>query len=444
MLILKNKLYIDKYTPAQASKIKKLLTITNPIYLKKLDLSLALWDTDPTLKFYDELDDGSLAVPIGATNEVMGILGAANFRDERFLSSQRLKVKFTGKLYDYQQKALETLSEHSLGVLEAMTGSGKTLVGCALIAQIKQPTLILVHTKELKDQWYNQIKKFTTIKNIGVIGDSKYEVTNVTIALLQSLHTLSPEKYKELNSRFGMVITDETHIISAPTFYESINKLDAMYKFGMSATPKRMDGLTSVIFFATGPLVHKVPVEDLKDHVTNIEYEQIETDYFFLMVSSDEYTALMGDLVEDEWRNKFIIQESKKHIKDSCAYLSTRVSQLTELQKLLGDGVILTSKTPKKQREKIIEDFKADKIKNVFSTYQLFATGIDIPHLEYLFFCAPIRSEILVRQATGRLMRKYAGKQPKIYDFVDKGVPILRNQARVRSRIIMSLREDLS
>jgi len=407
-------------------------------------MGLSLWGVDPTIRFYEE-KDGTLMVPRGVINQVAGILGDNDIKDMRFSAHKPLQIDFTGELHEYQVEAVKALSERSMGVLEAMTGSGKTVIICALIAKLKQPSLILVHTKELKDQFIDKLKKFTTLQEIGIIGDSEYDVKDVTVALLQTMNSLPHEKYNILNKRFGMVYLDEAHIAPAETFYSVLNRLEAKYRFGGSATLKRADGMSPAIFFALGPLIHSVPVEVLKDYVTNIEYEQIETNYFFPMISSDEYTVMMGELVADSTRNEFIIEHTKDlTIKNSSVYLSTRVEQLVKLQKLLNSGVLLTSRTPKKQREKIIEDFKQNKINTLFSTYQLFATGIDIPHLEYLIFAAPIRSEILVRQSAGRLMRKYVGKKPKILDFVDKKIPLLKNQSKVRARILNALKESLN
>lgn len=439
MIYVKEKAYLTNYTYNQSIEIKELLTISNPTFLKKTEMGLSLWGIDPTVKFYEELDK-QLIVPIGVVDQVSEILNHPPIQDARFTALKPLTVEFTGKLHDYQDKAVQALVGRSLGVLEAMTGSGKTVMICALIAKIKQPTLILVHTKELKDQFVDKLKQFTTLTNIGVIGDSEYNVQDVTVALLQTMNTLDDKTYEELNKRFGMVYLDEAHIAPAQTFYSVLNRLAAKYKYGGSATLKRADGMSPAIFFALGPVLHTVT--NFSEFVTKISHVPIETNYFFPMISSDEYTVMMGDLVADQFRNEFIIEQTRQYT-TSKVYLSTRVEQLEQLQKLLNDGIILTSKTPKKQREQIIEDFKTAKIKTVFSTYQLFATGLDIAHLEYAIFAAPIRSEILVRQAAGRLMRLYKGKKPQIIDFVDSQIPILRNQARSRARVIKNLLESL-
>ena len=101
---------------------------------------------------------------------------------------------------------------------------------------------------------------------------------------------------------------------------------------------------------------------------------------------------------------------------------------------------MLTSKMTKKKRAETMELVKTGKKCMVVSTYGLFSTGIDIPALEMLYLCSPIKSEIKLRQSAGRLMRKSPGKtQAKIFDFVDKKVSILRNAGYHRKRILNNL-----
>lgn len=430
------------YTIDQARQIKNLLTISNPLYLKKADLNLSLWGIPKDIKFYTETTEG-LELPIGATRAVCEILGES-YKDERFESSKLLDIEFVGTLKDFQKEAVSKLLKNSIGVLEAVTGCGKSIIAANLITQLKQPTLILTHTKELKNQFKDKILKFTTCTDVGAIGDGEYNLKPITVGLLQSLATMSDEKFKELNSIFGCVILDEAHISPATTFYGVLNKLEAKYKYGLTGTAFRTDGLTPVIFFVLGNITHQIKLSEVKEHLSRPEYIPIETEYDFPIISSDEYLDLINDLINDSSRNEFICKNIKDYINFPTVILSTRVKQLHDLQKLLGTGVILTSQSTKKIRQKIIEDINNKKINLILSTYQLFATGIDIPHLEYLIFAAPIRSEILVRQSAGRIMRLYENKNPKIIDFADTKIGILKNQYKSRERIINSIIRNLT
>jgi superfamily II DNA or RNA helicase len=95
---------------------------------------------------------------------------------------------------------------------------------------------------------------------------------------------------------------------------------------------------------------------------------------------------------------------------------------------------------PKKDRQEVIKGLNDKSITIVVSTYGLFSTGIDIPSLEVLFFCAPVTSEILIRQSAGRLMRKMIGKhKPEIIDFVDERIALLKFQYYNRKRVYRTL-----
>lgn len=443
MIVIKEKIFITNYTIDQAKEIKKLLTLPNPVFNKKQDMGFSVWGIPTTLQFYEE-QDNLLIAPIGSLQDILSVCGNLPIDDQRFTNKKQLDIKFLKSLYDYQEEAVTHLFNTNTGVLEAPTGSGKTICICNLICKHKQPTLILTHTKELQKQFKEKLEAFTTIDKIGLIGDNKFEVENITVALLQSMNNLSDEVYDELNSRFGMVYLDEAHISPAETFYKTLNKLTAKLKYGGSGTPFRNDGLTKVIFFALGPIVHRIEISEIKQYLSSIEYVPVETDYFFPLISSDEYIQLMKDLVEDKNRTQFIVDTCKPYLNSPIVFLSTRVEHLHELQKLVGSGVVLTSKTPKKQRETIISDFLNHKNNIIFSTYQLFATGIDIPHLEYIVFCAPMRSEIIIKQAVGRVMRKFEGKVSKVIDFVDNKVSLLKYQAYARKRVITKIQKSFN
>jgi superfamily II DNA or RNA helicase len=228
-----------------------------------------------------------------------------------------------------------------------------------------------------------------------------------------------------------------------------ITNLEAKYKFGLSATPKRTDGLTPIIFFAVGPKVHEIPIEKLKGSLVPVSYKQFETNYFFPLIDTSEYIKMITDLSENKDRNLFITNTlsnykattSKDITKEkSTVILCGRIKQMELLKDLIPGSQMLTSKTPKKQREKLIKDFTDGTLNTIISSYQLFATGIDVPRLEIVVFASPMRSEIISRQATGRLMRTFKeAKEPIILDFVDN-VGLLKGQAKARKRIIENIK----
>ena len=122
------------------------------------------------------------------------------------------------------------------------------------------------------------------------------------------------------------------------------------------------------------------------------------------------WIAVLETITSDAKVSRFVkniktISENKrnKENKPTCM-LCLRLYQVDYFQEILGDkAVSLTSKMNKKARKEAMSKIKSGEVDVVISTYGLFSTGIDVPHLELLLLCAPIRSEIKLRQSAGRL-----------------------------------------
>lgn len=322
--------------------------------------------------------------------------------------------------------------------------SGKTISFISMVVQKKVPSLILTHTIELAEQTKQAFLQFTnaTEEDIGFIGSGNFKLSPITICLHQTMAQLSEEQYALLNTYYGMIIADECHNLAATTFYATMCKLAAKYKYSFSATPKRSDGLTDVIHFATGPTIHVVPKEDLKDVLVQPDLVFKNTNYYYPLLNSSEYQELMTDLSFDQDRNDFIVDVFKKEYANNYViFLCNRIEQVDELLKRIGPTAVgLTSKMKKKDRKQAILDINNKIKQHVVSTYGLFSTGLDVKHMDTLFMCAPIKSEIKIRQSAGRLMRKAPGKTTAtIVDFVDSRVQLLNYQAATRRRILMKI-----
>jgi len=353
-------------------------------------------------------------------------------------------LKFTGSLRDYQEVVLNICLSKTVGIIEAMTGSGKTITFIALVVAKKQNTLILMHTKELLYQTIKAFTKFTNVKSgdIGIIGDGKLIIKPITVGLHQSMHRQPDNLFKELSEYFGMIIADEVHIVAANTYYKTMTNLCSKYKFGFSATPKRNDGLTEVIHWATGPKIHIVPKEKLDNVLIKPSYKKIRTNYYFPLMSSREHSMLMNDLAQDTARNNLIFNTLKEYKGKYLCLLCVRLSQVHILHKMFGkkNAVILTSKMKKKDREESMDKILSGQVLVIISTYALFSTGIDIPKLEVLALCAPMSSDVILLQAAGRLMRMAEGKTTAtVIDFIDDKIDLLKIQYYKRNRILKEI-----
>lgn len=436
-MILNSRAYVEKQelTHQQINMLKTHFTIANPLFFKLEKMAKPTWATPKHLFYYKETDK-YIIIPLGGAQQIGHIINNTKIKDERFENPKKIKINFKGELRDYQKKARDSFLDKTIGTLQATTGAGKTIIAISVICKRKQPTLFLVNTVELANQFKERLLQFTDVKkeDVGLIGSGKFEIKDISIGILQTITKLPDNKLDQINSHFGQVFVDEVHIVPANTFYKALCKLKQKYRFGLTATPFRADGLTDVIFFTTGNIMHKVEPKEAEEHLIIPEVEYVITDYTFPLFDSSEHAVMLSDMALDDKRNQLIINKYKEvGIEKQSVFISHRVEQLEQLKKFIPNSEILTSKVSKKKREKIIENLNNGKLKAVLTTYGLFSTGIDIKTLEVVYMCTPMRSARWVIQTAGRLKRKADGKhQAIVIDFVDKKIEMLRNQYYAR------------
>jgi len=451
-ITLKGDAYIRGYSPEQGKRIKGDLTLANPAFAQAKNMDLSIWGIPMNIKYYTVLPDKSIMVPMGymfhLTTWLENEFTIEDFRKapEGFYERE---LEFLSTPRDYQLDISHTLMDRTMGTIRSKTGSGKTLSFIYFILLKKRRTLILVNTTELLDQTIAAFCTHTSLtpEDIGVIKEGKADLKPITVGTIQSMYAFLKDKkdiWKKVNDYFSQVISDEVHIIPASTYFEVITNLETKYKFGFSATPQREDGLTDVIFLATGPIVHDVPDAEVDKYLVKPTYAQIETDYYFPLMQTTEYTSMLSHMAEDQKRNNFIVEKfhETNPNKDLSCILCNRKSQIEILADLLPNAAMLHSGMKKKERVKVMEGLRDGTYKVVVSSFGLFSTGIDLPELAYMYLVSPIKSFIKLKQSGGRLMRKSKGKvekKAKIFDFVDTKISLLKNQARIRKRVLTNL-----
>ncbi|MFC0213898.1 DEAD/DEAH box helicase [Paenibacillus chartarius] len=144
-------------------------------------------------------------------------------------------------------------------MLSATTAFGKTVVAASIIASRKVNTLVLVHRRELMDQWMERLSMFLNLdkKGIGVIGGGKDKRSGIVdIAIIQSLNQKGI--VKDFVEEYGQIIVDECHHISAFSFEQVLKKAKAKYVLGLTATPTRQDGHQPIVLMQCGPIRIKI------------------------------------------------------------------------------------------------------------------------------------------------------------------------------------------
>lgn len=448
-LIVNNKIELQNYRSIDFSLCKELMKrfeMPNPVFEDAEKHGRYTGEIEHTLKFWSASED-SLFFPRGAGRRIADFLRYKGI-DFKTIDNKReiepVDFSFLQGLRPYQDTAVQTVLPRPFGTLVSPTGSGKTTMALAVIAERKQPTIVITHTKELLNQWVERIEQFLGIpaSEVGIIGNGKFLIgEKITVALVQSLL----KRLDEVVHHVGHVVVDECHRVASRTFTEAVTSFDSKYMLGLSATPYRRDRLGKLIWFFIGDKVHEVDAAELKDAGHVLRPELIEKDIALPDFYSNhdpvaEYSSFVTDLVESIKRNRIIADSIESAVSEDRypIVLSDRINQLDILEGMLTESgvsaAMLTGELPKKERIAVMEAVRNKQIRVLLASTGIASEGLDIAHLDSVFFASPMKFDGKVVQCVGRVLRPLKGKQkPRIYDFVDS-FGVMQAQARSRRR----------
>lgn len=449
-----HKLFLTDVPEPIKDQIMVELTLENPKWLENLKMGRTNYKVSRHLKFYSTRTNGGLILPRGYGGRLARICAGhgetVEYEDAR-RSLPEVEFTFCGELRPYQETACQAMLRRRFGTLCAPTGAGKTVCGLSLIAQRRQPALIVVHTRDLAMQWVERIEQFLNIpaRKVGMIGSGKSTVGEaVTVATVQSVYS----RAKDLKKRVGHIIVDECHRAPSRTFTAAVTAFDCAYSLGLSATPYRRDGLTQLIFWHLGEMHARIDGDDLMDSGAIMRPEICirPTSFKCERAPTEEYGLIIADLTEDMERNSLIVDEVAREVASGRGVglvLSDRKIHCRMLQELLEQrhgicGAILTGDTPLPERKRLVDLIQSGQVDVVFATGQLIGEGFDASNLTSLFLATPIKFSGRLIQYLGRVLRPAQGKaQPKVYDFVDEKVGVLDAAARARAVVYADIGE---
>lgn len=248
----------DGITTPLINFLKEELVFTNSEFIIKKKIGKNTFGTERYFKFVKETEN-EVIVPRGFIGKLIRFCRENkiehNFIDKR-KKHKPIPIIFNAQLREHQQAVIESISKKDLGVIVAPPGSGKTIVALKIISDKQQPALIIVHRKQLVQQWTERIETFLGIpkSEIGIIGQGKIKVgKKITICTIQSLSKeLDKADAENIITSFGAIIIDECHHIPAETFRTTIAKLQTFYLYGLTATPFRKYNDGKLIFYPFG------------------------------------------------------------------------------------------------------------------------------------------------------------------------------------------------
>ena len=414
--------------------LKEELNFLNTEFLIKKKMGKNAFGTERYFKLVEETEN-EVIIPRGFIGKIIRFCRENkidyDFRDER-KKLKEFSFLFNSQLREHQQIVIDAIAKKDLGVIVAPPSSGKTIVGLKIIAEKRQPALIITHRKQIADQWIERIETFLGIpKNeVGKIGQGKTKIgKQITVAMIQSLskELEKPDGEKLLNA-FGTIILDECHHIPAETFRNTISKLQTFYLYGLTATPFRKYNDSKLIFIHLGEVISKIKSNEIStSKKPKIIIRNTELDVPFNS-KTDKFETLSKILIHDSTRNKAILQdvinelksdkkviiitERKEHIDSLYQYLKQSYEVIT----LSGED----SESSKNSKWKLL---KEGNYQVVITTGQFFGEGTDLQNANCLFLVYPFSFEGKLIQYIGRVQRSEI--TPTIYDYRDTKIDYL-------------------
>ena len=465
-MVLSNGVYIDTLNlmPRIQNQIRSLVAFDNPEFYKNKRLGYSNYYNFSVVYLGKDID-GYIQIPRGLKEQIIEECNKAGIVLD--LSDQKekgcpIRVSFKGDLRTQQELAAEKLLAYSDGVLSAATAFGKTVVCSYLIAERKVNTLILLQSKDLLIQWVEELSKFLDIKEeppeyttktgrkkrrdsvIGVLHGSKNTLTGIVdVAMVGSMY--SKGKFNERLNSYGMVIMDECHHAASHTSIELLQKINAKYVYGVSATPKRGDSLDKIIYMLLGPLRHKyTALERTQEQGIGHYFVPRYTRVVDTLDSKDDINKAYNLISTSKVRNDMIISDVKKSIElNQTPVILTRYKEhakaLHDALKKEADHVFLlygdnSDKENADIRMRLKQVPRTESLILV-ATGQKIGEGFDFPRLDVLMLAAPISFEGRLEQYVGRLNRDYEGKKAVyVYDYIDSHVKFFNRMYGKRLR----------
>ena len=406
---------------------------------------------------FDFSEQGPISFNVYQENDTHLILprffATTEFKKEKYDNQIKInnprEFTFNGSLRDYQQDIVDTIipkiKETGGGIVAIPTGRGKTVIAAKLACELGLKTLFIVHKTFFLEQTKEKFELFSNAK-IGILQQNQINIENkdVVIGMLQSI--CSRDYGEDIMGQFDLVIFDECHHMSSREFSKALNKIRPVYTIGLSATPKRSDGLEKVLHWYAGPMLyHETAAMKHKVHVKTVPFD-IKHYKFKNIVNKKGMVLLpiiVTNLTEITERNNLIIKEildlKLAEPERKFLILSGRREHLNLLAKLV------------KENHPALEDevgfyvggMKKEELKDasskslIFATFEMASEGLDILALDTLFMLTPKGN---VNQSVGRILRKQFDQYeypPLIVDIVDE-IESVKRLASIRMKLYKS------
>ena len=424
-LTLSNGIYVDSTNlrAALQNKIRRMAAISNPVYYKNQAIGTSNYGTSRWLYLGQDHLSGYIEIPRGLYGTLIENIERAQIayeiEDER-QPGRNINVEFKGELRKEQKTAMDEVLKFDNGILHAATAFGKTVVCSAIIAEKKVNTLIILESSALMEQWKEALEKFLYINEeppeyktktgrikirkevIGRLQGAHDSMTGIIdIAMAGSL--CKKGEFHYLLNQYGMVLVDECHHAASDTIANVLREVKAKYVYGVTATPKRGDGLEKINYMLLGPIRYSYTAKEKAiaqgiDHFVYPHFTPIVAPRGVITKKMHPNEAY--DIIRDnEVRDDLIISDIKECISVGrtpvvLSRYKEHSQKLYERLKDYADHVFLmTGNNSKKEHKKILDRLHQVDIKEtviLIATGSMIGEGFDFPRLDTLFMAMQV------------------------------------------------------
>lgn len=478
-LTLSNGIYVDSTNirVALQNKIRRMAAISNPVYYKNQAIGTSNYDTSRWIYLGQDHLSGYIEIPRGLYSTLIDNIEQVKIpyeiEDER-QKGRNINVKFKGELREEQKVAMKDILQFDNGILHAATAFGKTVVCSAIIAEKKVNTLIILESSALMEQWKDALENFLDIDEelpeyktktgrirvrkevIGRLQGAHDSMTGIIdIAMAGSL--CRKGEFHNLLEQYGMVLVDECHHAASDTISNVLKEVKAKYVYGVTATPKRGDGLEKINYMLIGPIRHSYTAKEKAksqgiEHLVYPRFTPVVAPRGIIkekMHPNEAYDIIRNNEIRDD----LIIEDIKECVAAgrTPVVLSRYKEHSEKLYERLKDYAnhvfLMTGNNSKKEHKKILEQLHEVNEKETLilvATGSLIGEGFDYPRLDTLFMAMPVSFRSVVEQYAGRLNRDYEGKENVIvYDYVDSHIPMFDNMYAKRLKAYRQIGYDI-
>ena len=412
-------------------------------------LSLPFLETDPR--------SGTARAPAFRYSALRDVLDSRDdVYDDHLASWPALSLSTSYDLREYQRDALDAWrrADHR-GVVELPTGAGKTVVAIAAMVTLDLPTLVVVPTIDLLNQWRRELEAEFDVE-VGQFGGGQQRQAPITVSTYDSAYL----RADDVGDQFGLVVFDEVHHLGGEGYQDIARLLAAPARLGLTATFERPDGAHEVVERLVGPRVFALDVDDLAgEHLADYDIKRIEVslseaerrqydeaqetfvDYLRTsnldMRSGADYQKLVMRSGNDPRAREALLakQRARRVMMNADAKVDALADILdrhrddrvivftahTDLVYRLSERFLLpavTNETGAGERREILERFREGTYSRVV-TANVLDEGVDVPDANVACVLSGSGSEREFTQRLGRILRpKSDGGRALLYEVV--------------------------